>query len=389
MLSASIRDRGSCSMPARILLCRSNPISPDPRVEKEARVLVDAGYPVTVLSWDRSGALPANEQKNGYCILRLPIKARFGSGLMNFPHLFRWQIGLFTWLIRHRQAYDLIHACDFDTILPALACKKAWRKKVVYDIFDFYADHLRATPALAKKLIRAVDLRAIGAADGLILVDDARVSQIQGSRPRRVQVIYNSPVDVLPEMSRIEIGENKGSFRLAYIGLLQVERGLMQMLEVLRLHPDWELDLAGFGGDEEMILAAARKLPNVRWHGRIPYASALKLSYQADVLFATYDPAIPNHRYSSANKLFEAMMLGKPVVVARNTNMDRLVEDASCGIVVEYSDLAALEDALSRLQCDPPFRRRLGENARKAYEQVYSWNHMQGRLLQLYQEVLH
>jgi hypothetical protein len=64
------------------------------------------------------------------------------------------------------------------------------------DIFDFYADHLRATPAPLKRLIRAVDLKAIGWADALILADDARLQQVRGSRPKRVEIVYNTPQDV-------------------------------------------------------------------------------------------------------------------------------------------------------------------------------------------------
>ncbi len=62
--------------------------------------------------------------------------------------------------------YDVIHACDFDTILPAILIKSLYGKRLVYDIFDFYADHLRATPMIIKMIIRRVDLWAIGRADG-------------------------------------------------------------------------------------------------------------------------------------------------------------------------------------------------------------------------------
>lgn len=140
---------------------------------------------------------------------------------------------------------------------------------------------------------------------------------------------------------------------LAYIGLLQVERGLLEMLEVLRRHPEWTLTLVGFGGDQEQILSLAQALPNVAWHGRIPYERAPQLSASADALFATYDPAIPNHRYSSPNKIFETMMLGKPTVVARETNMDRIIWQADCGLVVRYGDVEELEAVLSRLAEEP------------------------------------
>jgi glycosyltransferase involved in cell wall biosynthesis len=135
----------------------------------------------------------------------------------------------------------------------------------------------------------------------------------------------------------------------------------------LRDTRNWNLDLAGFGGDQDQILAAATRLPNVQWHGRIPYDQALELSRTADVLFATYDPSIPNHRYSSPNKVFEAMMLGKPIIVARNTNMDRMIEQADCGMVVEYGDVAGLEAALVRLCKDEGLHKRLARNARLAY----------------------
>lgn len=364
---------------------------------------MQAGYAVTALGWDRSAGLPCSEERDGFTILRRPIQAGYARGLMNFIPLLRWEVDLLVWLVRHRKEYDLIHACDFDTILPALAAKVLFGKKVIYDIFDFYADHLRATPEWVKRLIRVVDLWAIGRADALILVDDARREQIAGSRPKRLEVIYNSPEDVLPlvpfsweesgdepslgHFSVQEIGDDR-ELRLAYVGLLQVERGLLDVLQALRRHPQWKLDLAGFGGDEVQILQAAADLPNVTFYGRVSYEKAIELSAAADVLFALYDPTIPNHRYSSPNKVFEALMLGKPILVARHTNMDRIVDAAGAGLVVDYGDVEAIEAALLRLAEQPELRRALGYSARQSYESEYDWKIMQRRLLQVYQDTM-
>jgi glycosyltransferase involved in cell wall biosynthesis len=313
--------------------------------------------------------------------------------LANLPDLLRWQWSLYRWLVRHRNAYELIHACDFDTVLPALLIKFLWGKKVIYDIFDFYAAHLRATPVLFKKLIKTIDLRVISWVDALILADDSRREQIYGAKPKRLTIIYNTPEDLneakksQPNHTQ-EHGTINGSLRLAYVGLLQKERGLFQMLEIMSRHPEWSLDLAGFGGDSEEIHDIARQMHNVRWHGRIPYEQALHLNQAADVLFATYDPAIPNHRYSSPNKVFEAMMLGKPLIAARNTNMDQIIKKEDCGIIIEYGNLSELETAISLLKNDPSLRFRLGRNGRQAYQNTYSWLNMQSRLISLYDEVL-
>ena len=371
----------------KILITRSNPISPDPRVEKVGRALIAAGYSVNVIGWDRDGSLPQQDILDGISIQRLPIRAKYGRGLGNLPQLMKWQWGLWRWLIQHRQEYDVIHACDFDTILPAIWMKTFFAKRVIYDIFDFYADHLRATPAVIKIIIRRLDLWAIGRVDALILADDSRIAQVASSKPRLIAVIYNSPEDFWVEFSNADSSKN-GNLRLAYVGLLQIERGLLQMLMVLKNHPEWCLELAGFGGDEAEILALATNLPNVNWHGRVSYEQALQLSAKADVLFATYDPAIPNHKYSSPNKIFEAMMLGKPIIVAAGTNMDRIVAESNSGCIVTYGDIPALEETLQSLAADPELVRKLGENARMAYETRYHWALMSQRLTELYEKVL-
>lgn len=373
--------------PARVVILRSNPIAPDPRVEKTAHTLQGAGYPTMLLGWDRTASHAQQDQVAGTSCYRLPIQADYGSGLRNFPALLRWQIGLLRWLADHQDEFDIIHACDFDTILPALWCKKRYKKRVVYDIFDFYADHLRGTPAWLKKLIRSIDLRAIGSADAIILVDDSRWAQIEGARPRRSTVIYNTPEDLRDRIQAELQVEPATNLRIIYAGLLMIERGLLELISVLHRHPDWHLDLVGFGGDEERLVEEARKTPNVAWRGRLPYPSVLQLSYAADVLIATYDPSVTNHRYSSPNKVFEAMMLGKPIIVARDTNMDRIIIEKTCGLVVPYGDIPSLDAALACLQSDIELRRNLGINGRLAYDTTYSWGVMKARLLDLYRSV--
>ncbi len=371
-----------------ILILRSNPIAPDPRVEKIAKTLISDSYAVCVLGWDRTGLFSEEEKSLGFQIKRLPIKAGFGRGLGNLPQLLRWQIGLFSWLTRNHKSLKFIHACDFDTILPALLCKLLWQKKVVYDIFDFYADHLRKTPGLIKRMIRIVDCWAINHADAVIIVDDCRRGQISGTQPKYLEVIYNSPEEIHDFTGTPTFVEDcEVNLHLAYTGLLQVERGLFEILDVLTRHADWLLDLAGFGGDENAIIKRIENMPNIIWHGRIPYDQALQLSYASDALFATYDPRIPNHRYASPNKVFEAMMLGRPILVARSTNMDEIITNANCGIVVEYGNIPELETALKKLASDHELRARLGKNGRMAYENRYSWRIMQERLLNLYRQI--
>ncbi len=207
-----------------ILITRSNPVSPDPRVEKIGRALIGAGYSVQALGWDRTGNLPEQETREGLPVYRLPIRAEFEIGLGNLRPLLKWQWGLWRWLLQHKTEFDAIHACDFDTILPAIWLKKFFGKRVVYDIFDIYADMLRQTPRPIVNLLRRAELWAIDRADAVILADEARLKQIRGAHPRRCIFLYNSPEDYpIPRLVEKPAAGEGCALRLSYVGNLQIQ----------------------------------------------------------------------------------------------------------------------------------------------------------------------
>ncbi len=368
-----------------VVFCRSNPIDPDPRVEKAAHALAKAGYKVMLLGWDREGISASREEQDGILVQRLRIPAGYGRGFGNLWNLICWQWGLFRWLFRNRKSYDIVHACDFDTLLPALWMKRLFGKKLVYDIFDFYADRLPQRPAFLVKLVRRMDLRAIRHADLVILASEGSAEQIRGARVRRRITITNSPEDVSEKIIG-EVGSASAhSFHVVYVGIFQRERGLFELINVLKRHPEWRLGIGGFGEVEGEILERIRGANNIEFLGRISYEQTLQVSAQADVLAATYDPAIPNHRYNTPNKMIEAMMLSKPILVAAGTYVEQLVRQYNNGIAVPYGNEAALEEALAKLAADPQLRRVLRENGRKAYLQHFTWRAMEARLLDAYE----
>ena len=374
-----------------VVLCRSNPVDPDPRVIKQAHTLTQAGYPVMIIGWDRTGDSKQFEEVRGLEIQRIFIPAKFGQGIFNLLSLIRWQFNLFRWLFIQRNHYRVIHACDFDTVIPSLACKILLNKHVIYDIFDFFSDNINSVPALFKLLIKKADLLIMGWVDAVILVDHARRQQIAEARPKRIAYIYNTPQD-LPKAHNRNIKRekhfNSANLHLAYVGQLQYDRGLFELCEVLQKHPQWHLCLAGFGSGEKALVRNALQIPNISWKGKVTYDEALDINSKADILVATYDPQNPNNQYASPNKLFEAMMLGKPIIVARNTNIDRIVEENRMGLVIEYGSISELEKAILLLENDSRLLHQLGKNARDTYENSYPWRLMQDRLLFLYQSVL-
>ena len=130
----------------RVVLLRSNPVNPDPPVEKAALALLNAGYNVTIIGWDRN---TNDAVKKDFIqildykveVVRFGIRAQFNGGIRKnlFP-LCNFLKCLRSWLVKNKSTYDIIHAFDFDTGFVASRYAKKFNKKLVYHILDYYVD---------------------------------------------------------------------------------------------------------------------------------------------------------------------------------------------------------------------------------------------------------
>jgi glycosyltransferase involved in cell wall biosynthesis len=116
--------------------------------------------------------------------------------------------------------------------------------------------------------------------------------------------------------------------------------------------------------------ARSRGLANLIFRDFVPhdlmpsYLAALDLSIvhlRADPLFKTVIPS----------KIFEAMAMGVPIVMAVEGESAEIVRSAQAGVCVPSGDPAAMARAVTDLADRPQERRRMGQNGRDAVRQTY------------------
>ena len=78
--------------------------------------------------------------------------------------------------------------------IPAIFCRLLYKKRVIYNIFDFYADMIRHGPRRLREIIRKLDLFIMSKTNAVIIADESRKEQIRESDPKELLVIYNSPM---------------------------------------------------------------------------------------------------------------------------------------------------------------------------------------------------
>lgn len=79
-------------------------------------------------------------------------------------------------------------------------------------------------------------------------------------------------------------------------------------------------------------------------------------------------------------------MLKKPILVAKGTGVDALVEKEGIGLAIDYNG-AALEQALDALHANPALRADMSRRAGESFA-AYSWDEMKKRLIHLYEKIM-
>lgn len=371
----------------RVLFLRTDPGNNDPRILKEASSLARAGDDVSVFGWDRARSRPAEETIDGIRFRRSRVRAPYGSKLLLFLLPLYW-VQAVAEARRIRPA--VIHACDLDALVPALAAGRMTGARVVYDIFDHFADKISGVPGFVRAILRRIDASLSRRADFVIVTDEHRRSLLPDTGGVPVAVIMNvpplrvsDPSAASPLRPRAGAAEGARALRLCYAGVIHEHRGLRLIAEAVEPLEGIETAFAGWiprEEDREFLQAH----PKISYIGKLAYPDAITFMEESGIQLALYDPAVPINRIASSNKVFEAMSVGIPVISNRETTMAGIIGEVSCGLTVPYGDPAALREAIVRLRDDPALRAEMGENGRRAHRATYNWGIMERRLTDLY-----
>lgn len=365
-----------------VVIMRSSHPMFEPRVIKTVASLQEEKIPAAIIGLDRKTSPKSSSQRLNCPLYMFRMKTPVGTASIAAFLPIWWS---YVFVIVLMTGGMVVHACDLDALIPALLLKIFTRKKIVYDIFDFYADRLPEDSFL-RKAISFLDKIFARFADVIILADDLRVEQVKGMKAKRCVIIYNSP-SFISETANYKKVSNE--FTLFYCGTIDFQRGIVNVAQAVEGLQGVKLVLAGYSGRHyKNLLSFIGKYNNTMFIGPLSYDKVLELTHHADALFALYDPAVPNYRYASPNKLFEAMMCGKPIIVSNNTLMARRVIEHDCGIVVDYDDVQSIREAILCLKENPNFARKLGENGKRAYREFYDWSLMKRRIIKIYKQIL-
>ena len=360
-----------------VVFIRGSNIYSDSRATKEILALQEAGYHVVVLGWDRNGRAKHNVKMQfasnvEFRFFSLALKNGIIGKRADF--LLRWIFWVYKNLTEIKNI-SIVHACDLDAGIGAyLYCKKA-HTALVYDIYDYYVDS-HSVPLHIRNFIENIEIKIIEFSKVTIICTEERREQIKKARAQKVIVIHNSPE--VEQVNTVDL-----VYDYVYCGSLANNRLLQEILEEYKNYSNLRVAFAGDGVFKTMVEDCAEMYANFEYLGEISYDQVLSVESRARALSAIYEPSMRNHQLCAPNKFYEALALGKPVIVCRGTGIDKIVEKENIGRVIDYSAKAFYESIEDIKESDTDSK-RMGKNARSLYGRKYNWKLMKTEMLKAY-----
>jgi glycosyltransferase involved in cell wall biosynthesis len=147
---------------------------------------------------------------------------------------------------------------------------------------------------------------------------------------------------------------------------------VLSAAELLRSEPEVVFVFVGDGKEKEGLMRQAERLglPNVMFLPPVAKEEMAEVLAGADCGIAVLKP-LPLYATTYPNKVFDYMAAGRPVVLAIDGVIRKVVEEERAGIAVPPGDPSALAEAVRRLAADRSEARRMGERGRRAVEQRF------------------
>jgi glycosyltransferase involved in cell wall biosynthesis len=364
------------------------------RTQKVCSALMDAGHEVHIVARNRAWA-PSVEKLPEGTVHRMPAWKWTGKRVDNqlsFPAFFspRW--------IRHlrnvaqRVRADVIIARDLPLCPTAIHVGRKLGLPVIFDMAENYPAMMQEIWDAGRqgkldvflrnpRMVAAVERWTLPRVDGTMVVVRESGDRLQalGVSPEKIAVVSNTPPRSRVTPNWDAKHRTGGPLQLVYLGLMELPRGVGEVLEAVALLRDRgvavQLKLIGNGRDFDLLKqkAATLKLttPHVDFLGRLDHAAALKVVSHAQV------GLVPHHADEAwnttiPNKLFDYMAAGLAVVSSNAAPPTRIINETGAGLVFDSGNAVSLADALFKLQ-DVNVRLQHGAAGRAAVQSKYNW----------------
>ncbi|WP_428742500.1 glycosyltransferase family 4 protein [Tenacibaculum sp.] len=390
----------------RIGMILDDTFPPDPRVENEAIELIKDGHEVFLF------CLTYGNEKKEEIVNNIHVK-RYNTNIFEYKmSALVYTIPVYTYLMSQKiknfieqHKIESIHIHDMRIAEAAFRANRS-NLPVVLDLHENRPEIMRFYPHMQKmrgKLLVSIkkwikkEEEFIRKATKVVVVTNEAKEEIVarvGVEPDKIVVVPNTVRTSFFEKNSlfdIPYKKKEEEFMMLYLGDTGFRRGIETVLESMvelkknlknvtfvvvgKASPELEKKVADLGLINEVKLMG--------WQNDTTFPNWIKNS---DVCLSPLHRNI-HHDTTYANKIFQYMSMGKPVLVSDAKAQKEVVEREQAGLVHKAQDVIDFTEKIITLYEDKQLREKMGQCGKEFVKREFTWDKTSKDLKELYNKL--
>ena len=390
----------------KILMILESNFPPDVRVEKEIASLSSAGHQIILacssprcedeqITWNSTKII---KKKMPKLIYKSSVAA------LKFPFYFSYWKKYLTSIFAENN-FDAIHLHDLPLAKVAKELSLKYKIPFVLDLHENRPEimklyhHVKTFPGnviISIKRWQQYQKKYANMADELILVtNEAKEDYLNkyNLNPQKVTVVPNFvDLDTLNAISLDNsiIKNYHDKYVVVYFGDTGLRRGtstIIQAANLLKEFKEIHFLIIGNSREDEYLKREKKEsdLSNVELTGWVPFEKAASYIKVAQIGLC---PFLRNthHDTTFANKMFQYMALGKPVIVSDCISQKNLINNEDCGLVFTAGNADDLAKKILDMKRSPKYN-EWSKNSTNAVLNKYNWQNAAQKLIKVYENL--
>lgn len=292
-----------------------------------------------------------------------------------------------------RTGRQVIHLHDPEMLVLAPLFALAGRS-VVYDVHEDVPRQIAGKEWLPP-VIRSVGGAAFervenwctGRVAVVVAATDAIAERFERIHPRVFRVRNYASLDHFPP----PVPPAARTHDVCFVGVINAVRGAEQMLAVAE-RSGARVIIAGPCHPPELAArfeAVAARVPGFRFLGPVPHGEAVRIMGDSKLGMLLFQP-VPNNVDAQPNKLYEYLAAGTPVIGPRFPRFVEVIDGTQrpgdqVGVTIDPTSADDAVAAVQDLLGDPDRLARISAQARRVFEERFSWETEHKELLRAYE----
>jgi glycosyltransferase involved in cell wall biosynthesis len=389
----------------RIGMILDDVFPPDPRVENEAIELIKEGHEVFLF------CLKYNNEKPEEIINGINVRRYKNTTLIYKFSALVFTIPVYSYYMKNRISHfiknndiDVLHIHDMRIAEACFWANKKYKLPVVLDLHENRPEIMKFYPyvnsTLGKLLIsvqkwKEKEEEFVQKSDYVVVVTKHAKSELlqrANIDSDRIKIVPNTiRKSFYEDIKPVKLDYKKDNFTVLYIGDTGYRRGLKTVVSGLKILKqekginDIKFLIIGSVNDNDLVSYVKKnnledEIEFLGWQNEITFPSWIKL---ADICVSPLHKNI-HHDTTYANKIFQYMSFGKPILVSDVLAQKELIESVQSGLFHKEQDAIDFADKLLKLYNDENSRIAFGKNGEEFVRSQFTWDKTSNELKQIY-----